>query len=603
MKQSPRSDKPLWIAVFCTILAFLVFLYTGRAPEQLDGREHSSPATAPDAAQPGSEPPQSKEAAPQPASPSATKPTSQSAQLPAAQAPEVLALRNWLQEFTQLSPDQRETALPEGIALARERRPVMRELIRSNPEAALQQAMRFDEWEALPTAIKAEVERPFSETIKYSLFPTCPGPGSAPNVSPNAQKPLIQVQLGNGEVVNGFIYGGRAAINSKEGLPAQGIALDGMAALWDGVFLALSAEEAAIVETKFPAGQPDPKRSFVTGESVTGEAVTALAGGKRFTFANTEELLKFDAAIAKLDAKPGPYAGSRAIFSLPYSTAAASGNVTALPFNMAAAEMQAADLAADWTTTAKKVFLIRVVLSGTSNTSLASKSEAETVLSGTVSPSIYKFSYGKTSVNATVSAGTYLLDSSASYYSGTMPSDTTAAGTFTSNSDTLLADAKAKFRSLQLTKGDGGINIGTVDGGVSSGSYDIVGVIFTDIGMYKGGAKYAGLASIGGRDLWIQGNNSPVVYVHEMGHLYGLDHANFWLTTDASVVGTGVEKEYGDPFDVMGSGTLPNGHFHPQAKQRLSWLTSGQYADAPASGSNLYRIYQHDVLLDRLPSG
>ncbi len=609
MKQTPQLLKKHWLSVFCTIIAIVASLYfkrnfesppvpeTDAAPELPVVTQTEPSISRPPETAPQSQAPSSVTTAPQPTT-----------KLPVAEAPELLAFRAWLNLFTQLSPEQQATALPEGIALAKERRAVMRELIRNNPEAALQQALRFDEWESLPLGVRAEVERPFSETVNYKLFPVCPGPGSAPNDSPTAQKPLIEVQLGNGEVVNGFVYGGRAAIISKQGLPTQGITLDGVAALRDGVFQPLGTEEAAVAGAKFPAGQQDTKRSFVTGEPIAGQAVTALAGGKRFIFASTEELTKFDAAIAKLDAKPGPYAGSRAIFSLPYSPDATSGNINA--FNLQAAEMQAVAAANDWTSTPKKMFLIRTTISGTSNTSLVSKTAAETVINGTsnagtAASSLFQFSYGNTYVTATVSSGTYELPYNASYYAGTLPS--VGSGTYTSKMSTLLEDARTKFRTTK-SGGDATINIGTLATvgvlGGDLGDYDIVGVTFVDIGCYSNGVKLAGLASVGGGDFWMQGNNDAEVYVHEMGHVYGLGHSNFWQVNPGttSAVGAGAEKEYGDPYDVMGSGTLPNGHFHPQAKQKLGWIsiadsasaTTPQWQNATALGSNLYRIYQID---------
>ncbi|MEI6871058.1 MAG: hypothetical protein WCL08_02135 [Verrucomicrobiota bacterium] len=471
MNQPPEPLRKHWLSIFCAIIAIIAAVYLRRENEQPSAPETGTAPEIPVVTQ--TEPSISRppETAPQSQAPSSITTAPQPTRLPIAAAPEVLALRSWLQRFNQLPPDQRETVLPEGIALAKARRSVMRDLIRSNPEAALQQAMRYDEWELLPTAIKAEVERPFSETVNYRLFPTCPGPGSELHTARTAQTTSIEIQFGSGELANGYVYGGKTALKSKEGLPTQGIELDGMAALRDGVFQALGAEETAIAVTKFPAGQPDPKRSFVTGEPVKGGAVTALAGGKLFTFADTEELLKFDAAIAKLDAKPGPAVGSRAIFSLPYSADAASGNVHAYGLNMIDPGIQAA--APEWTITPKNVFLIRVTLSGTSNASVPSKSEAETVLNGTVSDSILNFSYRKTSINATVSTGTYQLVLPASHYSGS-PSAPVDAGTFTSANTDLLTAAKDKFRELQGSNGDEGINIGTL-GAVSSGSYDIVG--------------------------------------------------------------------------------------------------------------------------------
>ncbi len=548
--------------------------------------------------------PTAPEPAPEPPAPQSPPPVSIAAVPPAPtenEAPQVAAFRLWLQGYLQSPPDQQQATLQKGLALAEARRGVMAALIQTRPEAALKQSLPLNEWQALPAALKAAVERPFSEVAKYTLFPVCPGPGSERSVSsPAAQRPLIEVRFAGGEQVKAFVYGDKTAVNSKDSLPLQGIALDGVAALWDGVLRPLSEGEAAMARTAFPSGQPDESRSFVTGEPLADKPVTALAGGKRFTFANLEELSAFDAALAKLDAKPGPRAGSRAIFSLPYSADAANSNTSA--FNFAAAESQAEADATDWTITPKTMFLIRATFAN--STEPVTQSAAATVINGTsnagtAAAALYQFSYNKTYVTATVSESVYQLDRDASYYAGSPTPVELASGTYTSKMSELMDDARAKFRSTR-NGGDSTINIGTLasgeitGGSLGLGSYDIVGVTFVDIGCYGNGVKLAGLASVGGRDLWMQGSNDPKVYVHEMGHIYGLGHSNFWQTTDNSVVGSGSEKEYGDPYDVMGAGELPKGHFHPQAKQKLGWLSNTQWSDATIEASKMYRIYQHD---------
>jgi len=160
----------------------------------------------------------------------------------------------------------------------------------------------------------------------------------------------------------------------------------------------------------------------------------------------------------------------------------------------------------------------------------------------------------------------------------------------------LLRDARNTFRNLR-SGGDAAINIGPVSNntngdGSGLGTYDIVGVLFGDLGMISGGVNYAGLA--GGSNLWMQGNISDGVFTHEFGHNYGIGHSSFWQTSDGSVFGTGTSVEYGDDYDIMGGGDLPKGHFHAQAKAKLNWLTSSEWSDATAGGSATYRVHRID---------
>ncbi len=599
MKPLHPGRQPLLLSLGCAIAVLLVWAFLSGtfrdkplspAPTAADGPQTAATPdfTAPPSQRPG--------AIPKPAVGPTAPARSESEPRTAA---EFLAFHQWLGSFLNLPSLQQSASLEEGLALARARRPVMEQLIRANPRAALAQSLRWDQWAALPSPLQAEVERPFSELVNYTLFPVCPGPAGAPLKRPEPQPHArVEVQFRDGERVGAFVYGKKNALSSKRGIAVQGIALSGVAALRDGVFQQLLPEEAVHAEKVFPSGQPDPALSFVTGKPITGEAVTALAGGKRFSFANVEELASFDTAIASLDAKPGPKAGSRAIFSLPYS--ATGAGVAPGAFDFAAAQEGAAAAAAGWTSGEKKVFLIRVSFPDRTEEPVT-REAASTVINGTVSSSIREFSYGKTWITATVSANVYRLPLSSGSYAGTVPSGAAIVG-FSSNMTQLLEDARSRFRALKAGE-DAGIQIGTgaVEvGGADLGDYDIVGMVFSDIGCYSNGVALSGLASVGGGDLWIQGTNDPKVYVHEFGHVYGLGHSNFWQTTTAgetSAVGPGTEEEYGDVYDVMGSGELPLGHFHPQAKQKLNWLTPTQWQDASTAGSGVYRIYRHDSAL------
>ena len=486
-------------------------------------------------------------------------------------------MRRWLAEFRALtnaaSDDPvRVGLLGDGLALAEQRRARMTQLIRENPRQALQEALRFEECFALPEAIRSRVERPFSERAGYVYLPVCAGPdGSAPAVGVDH---IAELSLPDGTSAEAFTYGHRTALMSKRSLPASGIVLGKVAALQDGVFCEVQSAARETVQAHFSFGQSDLTRSFASGRLISGSGVLALAGGQLFAFADRAEMERLDTALSALDDKPGPDSGSSVLFNLPLPHSASGG------FNLSAAETLAEVLASEWTETRKKVFLIRVDFSDHAGEPVT-QANASSVLNGSSSDTIRAMSYGKTWIEAGVSANVYRLPQTAAYYvSGDLNGE-------------LLRDARNTFRNTR-SGADVTINIGPVSntgsGGDSGlGDYDVVGVFFTSIGM-----SYAGLASVGGGDLWVQDANSTGLYVHELGHNYGLGHASFWQTSDGSVVGAGTSEEYGDVFDIMGSGPPARGHYHPQGKARLNWLTTNQWADATASGSGTYRVYRID---------
>jgi hypothetical protein len=125
-------------------------------------------------------------------------------------------------------------------------------------------------------------------------------------------------------------------------------------------------------------------------------------------------------------------------------------------------------------------------------------------------------------------------------------------------------------------------------GGYNYLSYDL------DTIRYNGGfGTFGGVAGVGGRNNMLK-TEAPGVAAHEIGHNYGLWHANFWQTTDGTTLGPGGNEEYGNFFDVMGSsGSFPQGHFNAYKKNKMDWLPTTNITSVSTSGT--YRIYAHDM--------
>jgi hypothetical protein len=104
---------------------------------------------------------------------------------------------------------------------------------------------------------------------------------------------------------------------------------------------------------------------------------------------------------------------------------------------------------------------------------------------------------------------------------------------------------------------------------------------------------WGGLGAVGGKGTWLQ-NYGLVVTAHELGHNQGLPHANFWNPDppDTSIYGTGTNIEYGNVFDVMGSG---GSHFGAMFKHNLDWLPATAIHTVSTNG--VYRIYPFDAAL------
>lgn len=433
------------------------------------------------------------------------------------------------------------------IELAAKRRAQMLGWMAGDPERALAEAVSRSEYEALPEELKPFFEKPFNRVANLRVLPVCNANFSADPVR------LLEM---DGSTWDAVTYGSKSGNSTKENSPLAGITLDGRAVIRELPLERIDSAELGTI-SGLPIANPDPGRDFLTGEPIGKDPVVALAGGQRFLFASSAGLDELNSQLVTYDASPGPNGGASVLFD-PAAKDANGDFSLSLASDLVTAE------ADSWTENPKNVFFIRVDFSDIPG-EVVSQSSLANILNTSVSDSIGEMSYGKTKIIATVSSTTVRMPSPSSTY---LPS----------NNDALYNDAKAAYLALA--------------GGLALNGYDIVGVHFPGIGISSGGLTYAGLA--GGSRQWLQGTTSTGVIIHEFGHNYGIGHSSFWDTSGASVIGAGTSIEYGDPYDIMGSGPDPEGHFHMQAKQKLNWLGSGQWADATASGNGTYRIYRFD---------
>lgn len=106
---------------------------------------------------------------------------------------------------------------------------------------------------------------------------------------------------------------------------------------------------------------------------------------------------------------------------------------------------------------------------------------------------------------------------------------------------------------------------------------------------HTGGPGGAGVGLVGQAGAWVQTDSWPVL-AHELGHNYGLHHANGWRPKTSSSFGPGETIEYADEFDLMG----PNrGSFNTYEKTVLHWMPETSLLRVTNSG--LYRIHAFDV--------
>ena len=220
-----------------------------------------------------------------------------------------------------------------------------------------------------------------------------------------------------------------------------------------------------------------------------------------------------------------------------------------------------------WTEGAKTVLVIRVDFSDRPGEPVdhynqpLTASRAQNLISNEVSPFYINNSYNKTLMTPTVTPVVRLPQTLAYYAQGYY--------------NTMLADARAAARAA----------------GYETNNFNLDLVAFS----YTPSIGWAGIAAIGAKGAMLNGAFYLAETAHELGHCYGLLHANLWRTIDGSVIGAGNNVEYGDCYDNMGACVNGNAsrHFNSHYKRRLNWLTESDVQTVTTNGT--YRIYAQDL--------
>ncbi|RPJ31588.1 MAG: hypothetical protein EHM17_15310, partial [Verrucomicrobiaceae bacterium] len=191
--------------------------------------------------------------------------------------------------------------LAKGIELAAARKQLMAGWIATDPAMALENAVSWSEYEALPAEMKPYFEQPFNTVGSLRVLPIC---------DPSAHSDALRVLEIDGKSWDASVFGRRLGHSTKESAPLAGITLDGRAAVSDVVFEILTPADAKAL-ARLPLGNRDARRDFATGRPLGEQPVTALAGGRRYLFENTETIAAANEKLAQFDETPGPHGGSR----------------------------------------------------------------------------------------------------------------------------------------------------------------------------------------------------------------------------------------------------------------------------------------------------
>lgn len=468
---------------------------------------------------------------------------------------------DWVERFFNGGWSGDQTALlAEGEVLARARREYLAREIEENPRAALEHAAPYRWRQLLPPEITQHFEEVVSGLARYEVFMASPVPGADYT---RFRCATYRYATLDGRTFRAYVYGARLSQMTHERLPLHGIAVDQALAVHEEPARLLDADESAAVRA---AGRwTSSGTCAVCGQAAASGQVLDVAGSY-LEVCNASDAAVLNRALQGLGA--------------PQLAAAAA----ALPVWTNAPP--APPLPSYGT---RRTLYMRLVFRDDTTIPISEAQAADEMQQ--VNQFYIEASYSKTALITTVTP-ILTLPHPKAWYSKQGPG-------------ALMADALAEAAKA----------------GYAAENFELVLARFTPVPGYNWG----GLG--GGKQAWLQYNGVGLA-IHEIGHCYGLGHANFWETrraplpqpppdrwdTDSlighdSMIGAGDDIEYGDLFDVMGSGggeyqggrgPVTNqpisrfaGHFNPIGKNLLGWLPDSAIAQGAENRTN--RIYVFDT--------
>jgi len=465
--------------------------------------------------------------------------------------PEFLSFKRWTEQYLAADAARKPSLIAKGVELAKARRVKMASLIHTDPRGAIDATVPAAIRAQLPEEISAQLENRVSGMGDFEVL-------GRTEAGPNKQStPAIfrEVQL-NGATYDAYVYGQRSGETTKRNIPIQGVALDRALAVQESALRALETDEpvsSAVAIAREPVG--------TTAVPSSGPTVTVQVGDQ---YGNV--------SVTHLEALASTLAGFEAGIN-PHPTAANLATIlSSVSSGTKKADATAASLpSASWTTGPKKVLIALFDfpdLPGNPIDLSTNQAITPLVASSLITQAVNNFyvgsSYNKTSLTATADATLYHLPHTSVYYAQA-----------SNGSDQIMADA----RSLVSEKPD---------------AYDRFIIIFPNLAQVpNSNITYGGLGYIGASGVWLNGWYDFATVAHELGHNYGLNHANAWSPASQDPVDiNGQSIEYGDDFDVMGSGYDARADFNMYHKNELGWIPNSATTTIASSGT--YRVYRFD---------
>ncbi len=461
--------------------------------------------------------------------------------------------RNWAESYFAAEPADRAKLISKGQELADLHRVAMKQTIPNDPKLALELAVPMVVRQDLPDEIEQRLESRVNDRGSMMVLGVVPEESAqSSNKTASARHLFEPESAGAGNFYNAYLYGSRSKMRSRKSTRVSGVAVGGELAVLDSPVRVLEVGERPnpdkpTVEVCPISGKTTPIEQSANGQPapVTAKAAVVEDNRKVYFLCASGHIGQFGDQLTQDEADA--HWGKKVL-----AEGGTGGGAT--PFNVPPG----------WTTGTKKLLYLRVAFPDVMRDPQTEASCYENLRKAT--EYYMTNSYGQFYLTPTVAPLIVLPYPQTWYNSSTSVIGNQPNGEFVLRDHALTIAARM---------------------GYDANSFDL------DVVEYVGGpGSFGGLGYVGAGGVWLK-TSSVAVLTHELGHNLGLFHANYWVTNQPTLTGPGLNQEYGNKFDVMGStGGVVMGPMVSVHKSILGWLSPGAVHQVKANGT--YRIYQGD---------
>jgi hypothetical protein len=608
-----------WLALIaCALAGLALFWFSTRGGRRTHERQAELSSQGAAAGKTNLPPPESAPNASRAAAATAV----QAPSLPPASAR--AAFNEWAHRYLTAAPEQRAALENEGIRLAQARRPEVKSLIVNDPRQALAEAVPMVVRQQLPASVVPWLERRVADTGTLRVYLSTPPPDhavvagntapTAPGSSSVTPAPGMQIVAtgvaGNAVPSAGASPAGTAPMAAGARITGRSSGAPGPAA--SQLSAATSDVTLPLPNTPLEQIQPPILRyaELRTGETLRArvygrhdERVTWVTGASLNGIAIDEEFAVNESPIRPLEIGEIPDPHKPAVEVCPVSNIVTEAATAAAPITEAIPAVEAFGQIVYLCDGSHTVVYERMLLQGEGAT--GGPQQFTGILPAGPTPSVgtIKVLYipvtfaDQNTVPSSEATAYEVLRKVNDFYNKASFGKLTMVGVVTP--PVKLPHDEAWYKQKDTSDGSPGNK--EIDGlglehshareearklGYDSNDYSCIVV------RLNGGPRATGGWG-GGASVWIYGDSEGIT-AHEIGHVFGLAHANFWDTGGASAIGPGANQEYGDQYDNMGSSGsfFPKNHYNAQAKSQIRWLPADFIQTITSSGT--YRLYAFD---------